>query len=84
MAYWIELRCEDRDESYADFSYYKKCWSYFNYGLGDLAFDTVKDLLATRSAIECNAKKAGWKKLSRGWVCPHCVEHSKLNQGNNT
>jgi hypothetical protein len=73
MAYWIEIRCEDRDQPYAEGYLNARCWSFDNQGCGDLASDNVSDLLAVRRHIEIRALEAGWKKLKRGWVCPHCI-----------
>lgn len=80
MAYWIEIRCEDRDKEFAEGYEYARCWSFDNAGSGELANDNIKDLLSVRRHIEKTSLAAGWKKFARGWVCPHCI--SKSNEGN--
>lgn len=76
MGIWIELRCEHRDkeESYGGElgEFHGRCWSHDNTGCGQIALDTVKDVVATKREIEGAAAASGWTRTREGWVCPFC------------
>lgn len=71
MAIWIELRCEKRGEGREKWN--EPCWSDENNGPGEMADDTKTSVEKTLTFLATEAKKAGWKKLKEGWVCPCCL-----------
>lgn len=73
MATWLELRCEMREETFADGDYDGRCWSHDNRGPMDMADDNRASLLETIRAMEEAGRSIGWKKTREGWVCPFCV-----------
>lgn len=77
MGYWLELRCENRDNPSANTSdglTFKRCYSNDNIGPGELASDTRESVLEVWREIDRGAKQAGWVKTKYGWICPFCAK----------
>lgn len=71
MGFWIELRCENRDNPSAgpivgDDGSLKRCYSHNNRGPGNLADDTRESVLDVLRDIEQGAKGSGWVKTKYG------------------
>jgi hypothetical protein len=82
MCIWVEIRCVDREEPYAEEGYEtgdtkNVCWSNENSGPGELADETNESVLSIKREIEEQSRSAGWQRKKRGWVCPHCLKHTK-------
>jgi len=63
MAIWMEIHC-DRLSSF--------CASCRNDNPGVLAFSERESIFNALKGLETYAKKKGWKKTRRGWICPNC------------
>lgn len=72
MGTWIELRCEDRGETWAEGIERERCWSHDNEGPMGEAEDNRAGLLETMRRLEIEAKELGWNHKRSGWICPHC------------
>lgn len=78
MGTWIELRCEKSSEKCAEGDHLGRCWSHDNNGPMGMAEDNRASLHKKIREIEANGRSSGWKKTKEGWVCPFCVEASRL------
>ena len=74
---FMELRCEDSSEEYADISGYNRCWSHDNAGCGVFSHGTQMGAISGARELFNEARKAGWKRMKHGWVCPFCVAQRK-------
>ncbi len=74
MGIWIEFRCEDRTEEWANGRPNHRCWSNDNAGPMDMASDNMQSIRETVSALSDDARRSGWKKTRNGWICPHCAK----------
>lgn len=74
---YMELRCEDRSEPYADVEIRgERCWSHDNYGCAQFASDTLSDGFIGIQQLFVEATECGWEQIKdHGWVCPHCISH---------
>ena len=82
MGIWMEIRCENRNEPSANMvppNFSSHCWSRDNSGPMDEALDTQAGVISTLKLLEAEAKKAGWKKIQKGWICPYCAKAMGLS-----
>lgn len=88
MSVWVELRCEESCEEYAQELYTgekingvsctSQCYSHHNDGCGEMsASASQKSVIENYKDICDHALKAGWKRINGNWVCPHCAKYRK-------
>lgn len=73
MGTWIEIRCEDRTEEWAEGRPNERCWSNDNAGPMDMAGDTLASVKGTIADLRKDALVSGWRMTRSGWICPHCA-----------
>ena len=74
MAYWIEIRCENRHVAPTNGGsrLIERCWSHDNEGAGELIGET--DVVVSIADFESRAKKEGFVMSVDGWLCPFCAK----------
>ena len=79
MPVWIEMRCADQDQDYANgHPGEERCWSHDNSGCGVLGGDTATETAKDIRKLFALVRKAKWEHIKgHGWICPHCSEQRK-------
>lgn len=78
MPIWIEMRCADQDEDYAQGIENERCWSHDNAGCGLFGGETILAATAQTNKLFVLLRKEGWQRIKgHGWICPHCAAQRK-------
>ena len=78
MPIWIEMRCADQAEEYAQGPENERCWSHDNAGCGLLGGETTFEAKTQTSKLFAHLYKSGWQRIKgHGWICPHCAAQRK-------
>ena len=75
---WIEIRCDNRTSSSAEFDGKARCYSHDNDGPMAESSDNQRSIIQVVRGLEQEAKETGWAKVSGDWICPHCSSLPKV------
>lgn len=77
MSFWIELHCDLlRDGRDARKPTMLGCHTQRNDSHGSKA-RTKEGANIVMTELQRSALKAGWKRTTHGWACPHCAARAK-------